>query len=297
MTGDDFRSALLSVRVSSPPDLELLAERLYASLHCRTPTRGSPEAGFANWVGARDFADRLSVANCGSGTWQRGWTARGVEADGRIVAERHGVRFRVTPGDYRPGAVRIPKEHFELIPGFYLAHGDADDTRDTDDTIRIYWHIAPGGAERLMGLTTSRLNRAGIGFQLKVLGEPLRYHRTDPAVLYLAREDYPRAAFLLGEIHDHLGPWLRSTVSLLVKRLAPGVGLAEDPGDGSSFGEHRGRLLAGILAHPAWSALETDAERVAFLSSRLADQGYDPDRIYLDPGSTDDFPPLQGSGR
>ena len=51
---------------------------------------------------------------------------------------------------------------------------------------------------------------------------------------------------------------------LLVKRLAPGVGLAEDPGDGSSFGEHRGRLLAGILAEPEWSALGSIAERIAF---------------------------------
>jgi hypothetical protein len=174
---------------------------------------------------------------------------------------------------------------------------DADDTRDTDETVRIYWHIARAGADRLMGLTTGHLNRAGIGFQLKVLGEPLRFHRTDPAVLYLAREDYPRAAPLLGKLHDDLRPWLRSTMSLLVKRLSPGVGLAEDPGDGSSFGEHRGRLLAGVLADPEWSGFDTDAERVAFLSSRLADQGYDPDRIYLNPGSTDDFPPLHEGGR
>jgi hypothetical protein len=62
----------------------------------------------------------------------------------------------------------------------------------------------------------------------------LRYH-SDPAVLYLARRDYPRAAPLLGELHRDMSPWLRSTLSSLVKRMA-GVGLAEDPGDGSSFG-------------------------------------------------------------
>ena len=137
----------------------------------------------------------------GNGTWQGGWTARHIEADGRIVAERNGVRFWVPPEEYRslggavtidrPGAVRIPKEYFELASGFYLAHGNADDTRDAGNTVRVYWHLAPTGAARLVGLMTHHLNQAGIGFQLKVLGEPLRYHRTDPAVLYLARADSP----------------------------------------------------------------------------------------------------------
>ena len=79
--------------------------------------------------------------------------------------------------------------------------------------------------------------------------------------------------------------------------MAPGVGLAEDPGDGSSFGEHRGRLLAVILTDPEWSALDSMAERMAFVSSRLARDGYDLDRIYLNPGSQDDFPPLPGGPR
>jgi hypothetical protein len=84
-------------------------------------------------------------------------------------------------------------------------------------------------------------------------------------------------------------------VSLLVKRLAPGVGLAEDPGDGSSFGEHRCRLLAAIVTDPEWSGCDSDAEREALLTTRLAADGYTLDRIYLDPGSSDDFAPLLSS--
>ena len=36
---------------------------------------------------------------------------------------------------------------------------------------------------------------------------------------------------------------------------------------------------------------------MAFVSSRLARDGYDLDRIYLNPGSRDDFPPLLGGPR
>jgi hypothetical protein len=330
LAADDLRAALHSVRIHSPSSFTILgqrhevpegvaasaaisplrtalAEAIYVSLHSRVPSQGSVVSGFTNWVGARDFADRLSAANSSSGTWQGGWTARSIEADGRIVAERHGIRYWVPPEEYRPlngettidrpGAVRIPKEYFELASGFYLAHGNADDTRDAGNTVRVYWHLAPTGAERLVGLMTQHLNQAGIGFQLKVLSEPLRYQRTDPAVLYLARDDCARTWPVLRRIHDEIAPWLRSRISLLVKRMAPGVGLAEDPGDGSSFGEHRGRLLAGILVEPEWSVLDSMAERIAFVSSRLAHDGYDLDRIYLNPASLDDFPPLLGGPR
>jgi hypothetical protein len=304
VSGEELRKALVSVRVHSATDFELLgrrhrgvdlAETLYATLHCRVPSRGSPDAGFTNWTGARAFADRLSAANAGTGTWQGGWAACAVEDDGRIVAERHGVRFRMAADEYRSGAARIPKDHFELIPGFYLAHGDADDTRDTDRTIRIYWHVAPAGAELLVRSATGLLNHAGIGFQLKVLSEPLRYQRTDPAVLYLARESYGPAAPLLARIHRELRPWLRSSVSRLVKRIAAGVGLAEDPGDGSSFGEHRSRLLAAVIGGEEWTACDTDDERAALLSSRLGEQGYDLERIHLNPGSADDLAPIAGA--
>lgn len=323
---DDFYAALDSVRILSPTLFTLLgrrhevsgsstsgagvspvevelAEALYIHLHCRVPTRGSATYGFSNWVGARDYADRLSAANLGLGTWQSGWTARSVEPDGRIVAERHGVRFWVPPTDFRrlgdeatgdqPGAVRIPKECFELASGFYMAYGNADDTRDAGNVLRIYWHLAPSGGERLVSLMTSRLNEAGIAFQFKLQSDPLRFQRTDPAVLYLARSDYTGAVPILSEIRAAIEPWLRSTVSLLVKRLAPGIGLAEDPGDGSSFGEHRGKLLAGIFTDPEWNQLGTSAARLAFLSSRLTQNGYDLDRLYLNPGSTDDFPPFE----
>lgn len=285
-----------------------LAESLYATLHCRTPSRASATSGFTNGVGAREFVDRLSAVNLGTGTWQSGWTAKRVEADGRIVVERHGLEFWAPPGEFRhaggpvtpgiPGAVRIAKECFELASGFYLAYGNADDARDAGDLLRLYWHLAPTGAERMVRVVTEVLNRGGIPFQFKVESEPLRFQRTDPAVLYLARSEYARALPQIAEIHAAIAPWLRSTVSFLVKRLAAGVGLAEDPGDGSSFGEHRGRLLAAILTDPEWGAQPSADRRMAFVSSRLARDGYDIARLHLNPGSPDDLPGLPGaSGR
>jgi HopA1 effector protein family len=301
---EELLRALVSVRVDPSAGVEIMgrrqaglepAEALYAALHCRSSGRGAAASGFTNWPGARDFADRLSMANAGRGTWQHGWAAHGTEPDGWSVAERHGVRFRVPPGERRDGSVRIPKEHFELIPGFYLAHGDAGWTRDDGDTVRIYWHIAPRGAERLVTLTTRLLNETAIGFQLKLVSEPLRYDRTDAAVLYLSRRDCARTFPWIEKIHRELGRWLRSRVSLLVKPLAPGLGFAEDPGDGSSFGEHRCRLLASVVTDPGWSVLSRD-DRTQLIRSRLGEQGYQLDRMYLNPGSADVIPPVGRTG-
>ncbi len=304
--GDDLAAALELVRadstVAGPSFRERLADAIYVTLHCRLPRRHPAGSDILHPAGSRAFVERLSAANAGNGSWQAGWIVRGIEPDGRIVAEQYGVLFWVPSAEFQPengsvtvggsGFVRIPKEQFKLVPGFYYAHGNARPGPGSARAVRVYWHITSSGAEPLVRCLTHQLNRSEIAFQMKVLSEPDDYHRTDAAVLYLARDDYPRAFPVLREIRTAMERWVRPEVSLLVKPLAPGVGLGEEPTDGSSFGEHRSGLLAGVLSDAEWSLLGSRADRVAFLSWRLARDGYELDRIYLNPGSEDDFPPL-----
>jgi hypothetical protein len=62
-------------------------------------------------------------------------------------------------------------------------------------------------------------------------------------VLYVARRPGVRARWLARLIVD-AAPLLARGAPPLTCRLAAGVAWADDPGDGSSFGEHRCRLLA-----------------------------------------------------
>ena len=297
MTAGTLREALATIRILSPNSftlmgkkeegtvlLEALAESLYAHLHCRMPLESDAVPAFASWAGTRDFVEGLSEANSGSGTWQDGWTVRAVAPAGALVVERRGVRYWMGKEEYRSVgdppvgeivAVRLPKEYREMVPGFYLALGDADDVRETSPIVRVYWNVAARAAVALVEALTRGLNQVGIPFQLKVLTEPLRYDRVDPAVLYLPRADYPRSLPVLAAVYQRLGSWIRSPVSLMVKQIAPGVGLAEDPGDGSSYGEHRSRLLAGLVIEERLGSLES--------------LGYRLDALYLNPGSIDDF--------
>jgi len=304
MSASTLREALATVRIMSANRFALLgreeeaaslidglAESLYAHLHCRMPLDSRAVPAFASWAGVRDFVERLSQANSGCGCWQEGWMVRGREADERLIVERRGVRYWASPGDLRDASalqagdevvVRLPREYRDMVPGFYLALGNTDDVRDTTPIVRVYWNVAARGAPGLIGALTRELNQSGISFQLKALTEPLRYDRVDPVVLYLPRHAYRRTLPLLATVHRSARKWLRAPVSLLVQPIGPGVGVAEDPGDGSSFGEHRTRMLARLLI-----------ERPGRLEEELAGLGYSLDALYRNPGSPEVYPPFE----
>jgi HopA1 effector protein family len=281
--------------------LTAMTDILYSVLHCREPSEPSLLAGFSDWVGARDFALSLSEANQGQGSWESGWLIRGAE-NGSVIAERNGLRFWVRPEDVRaPGpltdgvsaSVKLPKEFRHMLPGFYFAVGDAEHDGNLPDAVRVYWHLRPVGAAPLVALITGRLNVAGIPFRLKLVSDPLGYRRSDPAVLYLPRSSYGKAAPLLAQLYAEVRQFLRSPVSAYVKRMAYGVGLAEDPNDGSSFGQHRSRLLATALASPASAGAASAGDRLDAVVAALEANGFEPAALHLNPGSSDGYEPFE----
>src|SRR6185295_8550799 len=116
---------------------------------------------------------------------------------------------------------------------FYLVHGNAD-YDPLAPVIRIYWNVSEDGAERFVKLATSILNEEGVSFQLKILKVPGAFNRTDAAVLYVPDNCYDRAVLPLRTIWREARGYLASAVSAYAKQLAPGVGLAEDPGENRS---------------------------------------------------------------
>jgi hypothetical protein len=69
-----------------------------------------------------------------------------------------------------------------------------------------------------------------------------------------------------------------------VSPLAPGLGLAEDPVEHVSFGQHRSRILASSLSSAADTADLLDA-----LVRGIRAAGLDPDRFYVNAGSNHDY--------
>lgn len=272
----------------------ILESELYQRLY-RRPADG---VGRSVVQGGADhgFIEQLSAANAGNGTWQAGWKVAEVEPGGWVGVARDAVCYveasQVRPlgGPLQPGLpcrVRVPKEVRHLVLGYYLALGDeemAESDAGRGGLVRLYWNLAADAAPVYLRRLTARLNRDAIPFRTKVIGHPALYQNTDAGVLYLARDDYARALPAIREVLKALADGLRPEVPMFTKRLAPGLGLAEDPLDGSSFGQSRCRLAARALLRNGRGAPGARAKAVAGSFQR---EGLDPDHPYLRAGSED----------
>ncbi len=222
-------------------------------------------------------------------------------SQGQVLAARGTSRRTVWPGQFlskdgpgarsRPGAeisLFYPKESTSLQPGFYYVFGEtAEDESDGFGLVRIYWNVDLSGAPELVRLLSGRLNRFHVPFRFKCSVVPSQYERTDVAVTYLAKRFFPIFADLLADIHPRLRPTLGDDVPLFSKPLAAGVGVAEDPGTGESFGQHRCRILAETLWNCFLNGNQSLSARLSELDRRLAANGVDPRQLHLNAGSLD----------
>ncbi|MGE5177937.1 MAG: lanthionine synthetase LanC family protein [Bacteroidota bacterium] len=279
--------------------LTLLALRdtLYRDFYCRGRLAERLGAGASSAGVAEAFASAISEANAGTGSWETGWTCTG--RGGALYLERGGLTVNAAPDDTTiengpecaPGApvrVRAPHELPRASPGYYLALGDEEWAESALPVVRVYWNLSPAGAIELMRSATRWLNAARIPFRLKALHDPGAYTRCDAAVLYFHGDDFVAVSHFLAAAHE-LSPFFGSGVPAFTKMLSPGLGLAESPIGGDSFGMSRCRLLAESLLRAHDAGVTAPRARVAFVEKHLQENGVDIERPYLNPGSADRY--------
>jgi hypothetical protein len=269
-----------------------LREELYCSFYCHgrpvTARWGEPEPVSADpWL-----EEAMSQANTGSGSWQAGWTVQRLER-GEAVVATDGLRARVEIGNcrasgaIRPGdtvSIRLPKELPDLSPGFYTALSEVpSDPASSASVVRVYWNIDCASAPALVSTLTSRLNAREEPFRLKVADHPSRFTRCDAAVLYLPSDNFRALREMLGEVAVPLRAHLRRHIPAFTLELAPGVGLAEDPGDGGSFGVRRCALLADGIVRAHDRGISDGHARLAEVAARFGEDGVRIDAPYLEP--------------
>jgi class II lanthipeptide synthase len=266
-----------------------LAHELYWSFYCRgrpVPARWG-EPGPIVPDGA--FAEALSEANTGNGSWEGGWTVERIEGETALIVSS--VRARVptaacrSSGALRAGAavdLRVPKEHLWLAPGFYTAFSNAA-VRPAGSVLRAYWNVTATGAPLLVHALTTTLNGAETPFRLKIADHPFRLDRCDAAVLYLPDTALEAVRSMLLAVADELAAHLTPSIPTFTLALAPGVGLAEHDGGPVSFGTLRCRLLAEAIVRAADLGTVTPDERLASVAEHFAEAGVDIDAPYREP--------------
>ena len=251
-------------------------------------------------MGRTPFVDALSEANCGQGSWEDGWEVSAI-AGNQLTVRRDGLSLLVRREDClargagapevgAPCALRLSSECLNISPGFYMVHSDRPFIVERAQTmVRFYWNLTADGAPRFVAAATRLLNGRDLPFRLKVLKEQAHYTRCDAGVLYIRKRDYEAVAALLPDVYRAIDGRLRPGVPAFTKLLAPGVGLAEDPGQGDSFGQHRCRLLADSMIVAYEQGQKSRNERMQTVAERFAQDGILLDEPFLNAGSIDEY--------
>jgi hypothetical protein len=277
-----------------------LQSQLYTDFYCLgipTPSRRDKIASLAK--GYTPFVRRLSSANAGKGYWQQGWKVNKL-VNGEIVVQRGGLTLWIDNRAYVSApegcsiaddvlvGVRFPKESLGISPGFYVASSDTELINDGSYLlVRYYWNVTSEGAISLMQQLTSLLNQIQISFRFKVLNVPDSYERCDAAVLYVNKGDIDQVSSIVRGIYSQIRIHLKQGVPAFTKPLASGLGVAEDPGDGDSFGRHRCQLLAEGIICAYEQRHKSIAARLRVVEECFAKAGISLNAPFLRPDSSD----------
>ena len=270
-----------------------LREVLYSSFY----TTGVPVP--VRWNRAHSVAadpgltKALSDANVGDGGRESAWVVDNYNGAEAVVSTPR-LRARVSAADccaddggpIRSGvavSVPLPKELPALSPGFFMVLGAAgSEVVASSQTVRVYWHVTASGAPALVHALTSRLNAETVPFRLKVANHPIHFDRCDAAVLYLPVGAFEGVRAMLADVAVTMASRLRPRTPAFTLALAPGVGLAESPASGESFGEHRCRLLADGIVGADERGVAPGAARIELVIESLAEHGVKIDAPYLE---------------
>jgi hypothetical protein len=279
-----------------------LRDQLYQHSFCQGPQGHSvnapPVPGQANSLGTE-----LSNANATTSRWESGWQIYHVMPSGQILAQKRGISRSFWPGEFmnyngmgmppEVGAtvnVFFPKEAPHWQAGFYFALSETvSDQEDESALVRFYWNINDKGVVRLVELITGRLNRFQVPFRLKCLSNRSYFPRRDAAVLFVTKRCYQITARVVSDVRTQILDFLRRETPLFTKRLAAGLGFAEDPANGESFGMDRCRLLAEAL-YDAYLCDSREEDSIFHAVAKyFSEHGIDLERPYLNAGSVDQY--------
>jgi hypothetical protein len=275
--------------------LDLLQSKLYTHYYCLGVAQPSDTSHVA--VSAADrasFLQQLSDANCGLGSIDSGWELLSKQneklivrkGDLSVLADADDVLDDSTIGTATAKfvSIRSPKEALAALPNYYVALGNHHlIDQDSGTLCRFYFNSRSEGAVLIMREVTRLL--ADIPYQLKALSDPREYTRCDAVVLYVRQCDYSKARNRIANFYPTVAQFLKNRTPALTKRLAPGLGFAEDPGGTESFGQSRSRLLAEIIVGAHERKLRSLEERLSFAEIAFSDAGLRLQAPFLNTGS------------
>ncbi len=233
-------------------------------------------------LGARDLAFLRSLAVAELGDVVYGLLYKG-DVDVASVAS-------VSQAEHQAAFLNRPRATSQ--GGWIYMRGSAGDAQG--DLVRLYFDLKPEGAVPLADWVAAALDGGTIKYEFKVPASIAAFNRSSAAVLYVERGDYARAkvvAIAFGASHPEM---LREVVPTFTKRIAFGIGAADEPAlspvpstrPAHSHATVRTDAMAEAIHAASPTATTTDL--VAQVRARLRHYAIDPDRPWLRQGKTVD---------
>jgi hypothetical protein len=297
---EDVESAVNAAEGAPATEPGELAGHLYAEWYLGVGGATAAERPATPDPTDLNLVDALRAVHADSERWENGGEISGVSNRGRIAVS-HGERRRIAtrvdvlperhpclaPRPGEPTRFTARRDSVDETGAFWFTWcGDWNEDEIPSDLVRMYWHVPRRQTPALVRSLTAHLASAGCSYAMKIAVEDREAERVDRAVVYLTPDAVPRAAPALRSAYHDVAHRLRDTVPRLTLRLAPGLSVAEDPGSGESFGQHRCRLIAEALA--AAEGCDRSGRALAVLR-RFTEEGIDPAYPHLRPGSHADL--------
>jgi hypothetical protein len=165
------------------------------------------------------------------------------------------------------------------VPAFVVtAGGDTGSARAS-----CFLDLTPRIAPEVFAQLVTTLEGYGMGFRAELRGDPSFPDHVRAAVVTVARDNVAALVHIAVRTTERSPLLVGDSVPAFTRAVAPGIGLADEPDDGTPFDRHRCRLIAAALvaAGPAAGPVE---RRAAVLSG-LAGAGLDTAALHLNPGS------------
>lgn len=255
---------------------------LSGSIYSRYYARPSPLKNSVVFMDDRFMAE-LSRANGGSGTVDSGWRRR--DRGSAIPTYTKGEFGVIGPTGYAGSGstdLHLGKEFRYLHTPYYYALGNACILEHSADPVhRFYFALLPNAAVDFIRHATHVMNRQGTPFRAKVGVLPALFERADCAVIYIYGDTLTQHLPAISAIASELAGRLRAKTPMFTLRLMPGVGYAQDPRGGRSFGYSRSQLLADVIIEFFRKMKRSPWGPDAI--QPLRQRGYDPERLYLNP--------------
>jgi hypothetical protein len=227
--------------------------------------------------------------------------------EGETMAFQDGINIILKPGMYIDGGeaegvtkedrykefayVYYPQKIKLAIENFYLhTYGEYLLRNANQPIIRFYFSLEPDKVKVRAFTDKIRdyFNERKIPFQYKTPHELANFGRGDTLVLYVAQNHYFYILEFIHSLIKHNKDILRENLPLFVKKIAEGVGFAEDPffAGKDSFGEHRCDLIYDAINEIGKNNKSVSIDDII---AYTIDKGYNPEEFYRNPYTKFDY--------